>query len=226
MEYNGGRKENDIVDWVLRKVGPATSPATCDSLKETIAKEKLVVAYFGDVNAKEFKETFEKLANDAEVGEKYKYFTSDDKDCAAAWGADSLPAMVLHRKFDESPLVSNNFAFDAAKQWLKSSSVPILIEFSEDYIEPIFGERKAAIFLFRSDSDKDAEFQKVFAEAATKYNGQLIFAYSDVASGIQSRLGEFVGVTSNMLPCIRILDPAKDMAKYAFEGELNGLTVD
>ena len=91
------------------------------------------------MNAKEFKETFEKLANDGEVGEKYKYYTSDDKECAAQYGADSLPAMVLHRKFDESPLTSTNFALDSAKQWLKSSSVPVLIEFGDDYIEPIFG---------------------------------------------------------------------------------------
>lgn len=178
------------------------------------------------MNAKEFKETFEKLANDGEVGEKYKYYTSDDKECAAQYGADSLPAMVLHRKFDESPLTSTNFALDSAKQWLKSSSVPVLIEFGDDYIEPIFGERKSAVFLFRANDDNDKSFQKVFAEAASKYNGEIIFAYSDVTGGIQSRLGEFVGVTSDMLPCIRILDPTKDMAKYAFEGDLNTLSVD
>lgn len=134
--------------------------------------------------------------------------------------------MILHRKFDQSPLVSTNFAFDSAKDWLKSSSVPVLIEFGEDYIEPIFGERKPAIFLFRSNDDNDKNFQKVFGEAATKYNGQIIFAYSDVSGGIQSRLSEFVGVTASMLPCVRILDPTKDMAKFAYEGDINSMTVD
>jgi len=48
MEYNGGRTENEIVNWILKKVGPTSNEATCDSLKEKIAAHKLVLAYFGD----------------------------------------------------------------------------------------------------------------------------------------------------------------------------------
>jgi len=51
MEYNGGRTENEIVNWILKKVGPTSNEATCDSLKEKIAAHKLVLAYFGDSSA-------------------------------------------------------------------------------------------------------------------------------------------------------------------------------
>jgi len=65
-----------------------------------------------------------------------------------------------------------------------ASSVPTLIDFSEDYIEPIFGQRRPAIFLFRSKSDSDSELSKVFKEASEKLKGQILFVTSGVSDGI------------------------------------------
>jgi protein disulfide-isomerase A1 len=36
IEYNGGRTENDIVNWILKKVGPPSSEASCPGLKEKV----------------------------------------------------------------------------------------------------------------------------------------------------------------------------------------------
>jgi hypothetical protein len=49
---------------------------------------------------------------------------------------------------------------------MQDASVPTLIEFSEDYIEPIFGQRKSAIILFRNKEDSESDFSKVFSDAA------------------------------------------------------------
>ena len=48
MEFNGGRTENEIVNWILKKVGPSSNEATCESLKQKTTEQKLVLAYFGD----------------------------------------------------------------------------------------------------------------------------------------------------------------------------------
>jgi len=53
-EYTGGRTENDIVNWILKRVGPPSTEVTCEELKTKVAGAKLAVAYFGDHNAKEF----------------------------------------------------------------------------------------------------------------------------------------------------------------------------
>jgi len=68
---------------------------------------------------------------------------------------------------------------------LLAQSVPTLIDFSEDYIEPIFGQRKAAVFLFRSKSDSDKPFNKVFSDASEQLRGQILFVVSGVTDGIQ-----------------------------------------
>lgn len=120
------------------------------------------------------------------VSEKFQFFHINDKECAATFGAASTPALVLFRKFDNSPLVySGSWESTPVVDWMVGSSVPTLIDFSEDYIEPIFGQRKAALFLFRSQADSESSFAKTFAEAAEQLKGEILFVVSGVTEGIQ-----------------------------------------
>lgn len=107
-----------------------------------------------------------------------------------------------------------------------ASSVPTLIEFSEDYIEPIFGQKKPAIFLFRGKEDEDKPFSKAFADAANSLKGDILFVKSDVKEGIQQRLAEFIGVEASQLPTLRILDPSENMRKFAYSEDINTVSVD
>lgn len=227
QEYTGGRTENDIVNWILKKVGPPSSEVTCAQLKEKVEAGKLAVAYFGETANREYAEVFLDVSQNPTVGEKYQFFHLNDKECATSFGANNLPALVLFRKFDEHTLVySGNWESAPIVDWMQASSVPTLITFSEDFIEPIFGQRKPAIFLFRSNADADKGFSQAFAEAANSLKGQILFVVSGVTDGIQQRLGEFIGVEEANLPTIRILDPANNMKKYTFGGRLESLTVD
>jgi hypothetical protein len=64
----------------------------------------------------------------------------NDKECATSYGAQATPALLVFRKFDNSPVVfDGTWELNPAVEWLTGSSVPTLIEFSEEYIEPIFG---------------------------------------------------------------------------------------
>lgn len=158
-DYTGGRTEQEIVNWILKRVGPPSSEVTADQLKTKIEENKLVLVYFGKTEAREFKEVFNEVATHPTVGEKYQFFHSDDEAFAKSYGATKLPAIVLFRKFDESPLIySGSYETTPLVDFLVSSSVPILIDFTEDYIEPIFGQRKAALFLFRDPQDSKADF--------------------------------------------------------------------
>ena len=92
---------------------------------------------------------------------------TSDVASATQYGVSNTPAVVVFRKFDNSPVVfTGNFEATPIVDFLLASSVPTLIEFSEDYIEPIFGQRKAAVILFRGSEDASSDFSKVFAEAA------------------------------------------------------------
>jgi protein disulfide-isomerase A1 len=151
----------------------------------------------------------------------------NDKECAASYGANTLPAIVLFRKFDESPLVfSGNFDTTPIVDWLVGSSVPTLIEFSEDYIEPIFGQRKSALFLFRNEEDASSDYSKLFEQAAKELKGDVLFVVSGVKEGIQQRLAEFVGVEESQVPTVTLLNPGENMKKYKFPGTVKDLSLD
>ena len=187
----------------------------------------MAVAFFGDAGSREYSEEWIALANSPSLSEKFAYFHLNDEACAKSYGASAQPAVVLFRTFDESPIVySGTISNSAVSEWMTGASVPTLIDFSDDYIEPIFGKRNPAVFLFRSKEDSDADFAKTFSEAATKMKGKILFVVSGIKDGIQHRLAEFIGVEDSMLPTIRILNPAKNMAKFTYEGDVKGLKIE
>ena len=56
-------------------------------------------------------------------------------------------------------------------EFMVTSMIPTLIEFSKDYIDLIFLQRKTAIYLFRDKSDSDKAFVKAFEEVSVQLKG-------------------------------------------------------
>ena len=60
-----------------------------------------------------------------------------------------------------------------------------------------------------------AAYQETFAAAAKELKGDVLFVTSGATDGIQARLADFIGVTAEDTPCIRLLDPrGEGMLKY------------
>lgn len=162
----------------------------------------------------------------AQVEDGITFVHSSDEACAKENGVASVPGIAFFRKFEESPLAYAGAADkDALVQWVKPLRVPTVFEFTEEEIEPIFGQQQPTLFLFRSKSDESASFMTVFEEAAKAHKGKMLFTYADVSGGIQERLAEFIGVTAADLPTLRALMPA-DMKKFASDVKPADLTVE
>lgn len=223
MEYGGGRTKDTIVSWVLKKSGPPSTEVTCAALKEKVEESKFVLAYFGDLANALYTDAHMSFAA-AEDGITFVHTT--DADCAKENGVATVPGLAFFRKFEESPLAYSGSADkDALVAWTKPLRVPTVFEFTDDEIEPIFGQQQATVFLFRSKEDASAPFQAVFEEAAKAHKGKMLFSYSGVSDGIQERLAEFIGVTADDLPTVRALLPAS-MKKFASDVKPADLTVE
>ena len=169
----------------MKKVGPPSVQTTCEQLKQKVADVKIAIAFFGDAGSSAFSEDYLSVANNPSVSEKFSFFHMNDEACAKSYGTSGNGGIVLFRKFDESPVVySGALSASAIIDWIQAQSVPTLIDFSDEYIEPIFGQRKAALFLFRNTEDDETDFSKVFAEAANKMKGEILFVKSGVKDGI------------------------------------------
>lgn len=222
MEYNGGRTTDTIVEWINKKTGPASTEVDCDGMKAKTADAKLALSYFGALEGDLF-DNFMKGAKNPSIGEKYSFFHTADGACAESFGV-SAPGISLSRNFDESPLAVSGKTEDEIVDFAKKSSVPRMITFSEDFIEPIFGEHNPAMILFTEE--EGTTYQKAFADAATAKQGEILFVTSGVTDGIQSRLGEFIGVEKGDLPSLRIIKPGEAMLKFNYDGDVANLTGD
>lgn len=71
MEYTGGRTENEIVNWVLKKVGPPSTEITCDLVDQKAKDNKLIVVYFGDISNKDHSGVYSEISQHGSVSEKF-----------------------------------------------------------------------------------------------------------------------------------------------------------
>jgi protein disulfide-isomerase A1 len=220
MEYTGGRTQDTIVDWISKKTGPPSNEVDCAAMEAATAEGKLALSYFGALEG-DLYDNFMKGARNPAIAEKFAFYHTSDAECASKYGA-SAPGVALSRAFDESPLAFAGANEDELVTFAKNASVPVLITFSEDYIEPIFGDQKAAVILFTEETGE--AYQEQFAAAAKAQQGEILFVTSGVTDGIQSRLGEFIGVTKDDLPTLRIISPGEAMLKFVYSGDAKALT--
>jgi hypothetical protein len=187
IEYTGGRTEGDIVKWVLRKSGPITTGIDCDHIKEKIFTNRLTIIFWGDPNSWEYQEVFLKVALEPVYFwvDNFSFYHINDKECAAHYDIQHMPSIVLYRNVDMKPTRYNG-PWDAQKviDFMLAHHVPGLLDFREEYIEVIFGEKRPAIILFKDKGDSNSTIYQAFKDASEKLQGQIIFATSDVKAGI------------------------------------------
>ena len=117
----------------------------------TITKEaNLALSYFGDSEGALY-EAFMKSSQDPNIAYKYKFFTTNETDCAENFEA-STPAVILSRNFDDSPILFRGITAEDLVAFSWVSSNPSLITFSEEYISKIFDERNPAVILFTEET--------------------------------------------------------------------------
>jgi protein disulfide-isomerase A1 len=132
-EYGGGRTKDEIVNWINKRSGPPSKSVDAAGLDKEIEANKVTVVFFGAEGA-DFT-NFEKAAS---ADDKRTFIHTSDSEAATKHGV-TAPKVVLFRKFDE-PKVVHDGSFEARdiSKFVEEHSVPTLINFSDEYIEPIF----------------------------------------------------------------------------------------
>lgn len=222
-DYTGGRNEATILSWIKKKTGPPSEALTAAALRDKKTQVKKAIAYIGPLEGKLY-ELHQTAAKNPSLSDTFEFFHTSDEN---AFGDFDLSAagIVIMRNFDE-PLVhfEGEHTDHGLLEWAKSKTTPRLINFDEDSIEPIFGKKSPAVFLFSNESGK--EYHKVFAEAANQMQGKILFVKSTTTDGIQQKLADYIGVDAKSAPTIRVIRFGdEDIEKYRYEGNLSELTV-
>ena len=132
-------------------------------MKTGTSEGKLNLSYFGEA-AGELWDAYFGAARDTDITEKYSFFHTTDVACGEKYGL-SGSGIAVSRTFDDSPLQYTGENTKAGVvSWAKASSIPILMNFSDEHIEPIFAEHNPALILFTEETGQ--AWQDAYATAA------------------------------------------------------------
>ncbi|XP_059720008.1 protein disulfide-isomerase [Haemorhous mexicanus] len=218
-EYTAGREADDIVSWLRKRTGPAAASLADVAAAEALvdSSEVVVIGFFKDSAseaAKEFLQAAEAvddipfgISSSADVFNKYQI---------------SKDSVILFKKFDEG---QNNFEGDLTKDnllnFIKSNSLPLVIEFTEQTAPKIFGgEIKTHILLFlpKSVSDYQGKLDN-FKSAAGDFKGKILFIFIDSDHSDNQRILEFFGLKKEECPAVRLITLEEEMTKYKPESD-------
>jgi protein disulfide-isomerase A1 len=217
VEYNGGRTEQEIINWMRKKTGPASKPlSSVDDVEAFIKGHEVAVVYFGD-NQSDI-DTFNKVAR----GNDDVAFGVVSGDDVASNYKTSKGKIVLFKKFDEG---RNDFDQELTEEnlrsFISSQGSPLTMGFDEKAAQLVFGKSTPGIFFYRDrNSEQTAELDSIFSKVASKVKGKVQVIITDIKEGLETRLAEYIGITASDLPTVRIHDTRTDLKKYTMSGDI------
>jgi protein disulfide-isomerase A1 len=221
-EFSGGRTASEIVSWMKKKTGPASrSLSTVEDVETFHKNTEVAVVYFGS-NADEVK-VFENVAKSFDD----LFFGQVAAEEVATHYGVKAGNVVLFKNFDDKRNdLTGNVVEAELKAFITANSSPLVMKFDEKCAQLVFGKATPGLFLYRdTNSENTAEFDKLFHTIATKLAGKIQVVITDIKEGLETRLAEYIGVTSADLPTVRIHDTRSDLKKYNMQGEINETNV-
>ena len=127
------------------------SVSDCESVVSRTKDGTLALNYFGTLQGSLY-DAFVKAAWNQSINDRFTFYHTTDTSCIEKFGlpAGSTSGVSLTRAFDESPLPfpsSGDASESAIVAFAKKHAIPQLINFSDEYIEPIFADGNPAVIL-------------------------------------------------------------------------------
>jgi len=218
IEYTGGRKEQEVINWMRKKTGPATKVIQNAEEIDKLKKDNdVVLVYFG----KEKKE-LDEFIKVARKNEDFPFANVENEDIAKKFGI-KMGTVVMFRNFEEGKKeLTGDLTSKKIEEFIDAFSAPKVMSFDEKAAQIIFGKAIPAIMLYcDKKSEKWDEYKQLMTQISEKIGGKLKVVLTDIKEGMASRLAEYIGVKESDLPSVRIADTRVDLKKYNMEGEIN-----
>lgn len=214
VEYNGGRNSDDILKWLKKKTGPAAQTLTTSEEATTYKSSAnvVIVGAFADLESADAKTFLEAAAENDE----YPFAISSEKSVWTELGIES-EGVVLLKNFDEGRnTLEEAVSVEAIKKFVSGNSLPLIVEFSHETAQKIFGgEIKAhnLLFIGKKNPDHDAALTG-FRAVAKDFKGRVLFVTIDTDIEDHERIMEFFGLKKGDEAEMRLIKLEDEMTKF------------
>ncbi|ENN75631.1 protein disulfide-isomerase [Dendroctonus ponderosae] len=214
IDYTGGRKAQEIVDWVVKKSGPLFKQLeSVDEAKAFIENSQIaVIGFFTNLDGR-FHGAFNHIIEDVD---EVEFGMTSNPDVLAEYKITE-DTILMFKKFDEEIVkYEGDDIYTNIKRFIAINALPFLVEFNQETAQKIFGgEIKNHLLLFLKKDDED--YQRITEAAksiAKPFRDNVLFVTVDATEEDHQRILEFFGMKSEEVPAARLIHLADEMAKY------------
>ncbi|XP_053684051.1 protein disulfide-isomerase [Sabethes cyaneus] len=215
IEYNGGREKDTIISWLEKKTGPAAKELEAVTDAEEFLKEfpVVVVGFFKDRESAEAK-AFLATAN---AVDDYPFAITSSDDVYSKYEA-KCGSIVLFKHFDEGKAVfEGEVNEEALKKFISAESLPLIVDFSHETAQKIFGgdiKNHLLFFVSKEAGHLEKYINDAAKAVAKKFRDRILFVTIDADQEDHQRILEFFGMKKDEVPSMRIIHLEQEMAKY------------
>jgi len=209
VDYSGGRTEETIVSWVVKRELPiVTMLETSDQLTNLKEKGELILVGFAAPDTDE-------MISMQEFGE------SERDHCVTGIGTEELakaldltfPSYILYRSFDETPVQGNDFI--SLHEFFQNNRFPVLDEMKPGNYQ-LYMDRGIAV-AWLSIKEDDEKTRKIFEKHSANYIGIFSAVWVDVDKYKEHVQGN-LGILST--PGLMIVNNQKNV-KFSYSGSFS-----
>ena len=214
VEYNGGRTEDTIVSWILKKsIATLSILPSVKELQSFLENRKVVAVLFAQKDAKEAT-LFENLAKGID---SVSFAVVTDPEALTKYEVADR-SFILFKSFDDKQVkYSGRFVFADLEKFINDNRLPWVLQFGDDAIDIVFKKSSPALFVFTSSYD---DYQSILEVLSKELKGILVVVFADLRSPDNSKLAEYLGISASQQPTAAIVDPRNGLNKYRFTGEV------
>ncbi|EER28208.1 protein disulfide-isomerase precursor [Coccidioides posadasii str. Silveira] len=210
--YNGARKSQSIVSFMIKQSLPAVSKVTSDTFETIKGLDKIVVVGYFKEDDKASNETFTSIAE--ALRDEYLFAGTNDATLAEAEGV-SQPAIVLYKDFDDrKDIFVDKFDKEAITHFVKTASTPLVGEVGPETYSGYMAAGIPLAYIFAETLEEREQFAADLKPLARKLKGAINFATID-AKAFGAHAGN-LNLDPEKFPAFAIQDTVKN-TKFPYD---------
>lgn len=212
MQYTGERTESAIVEWVNLKSRPASQEIWSQEALEKFKEQNRVgVVFYGEFNSAKLKDF-----QSASIGFDGIGFAHVFNETLREKESLEVNSVVLYKQFDERRVeFEGKVENEEFEKFILAHQRSAIIEINQNNAELLFGGEKDVLLLFVQNSSEAA--LRVLEECTGELRTKILMGFL-ILDDFGLKVADYLGVTSEEAPAIRILEyEPKGIKKFAPE---------